>query len=90
MTHLDEIRARSESLDRNGPGIDHKDLNKAITLAKEDVPRLLAAVDAVLELAEQAENATLNSPARMFGGKPFPATIFADDLRRAITEAVGS
>lgn len=61
-----------------------------IAAARESVPRMIAALEAVLDecqSAVRAQEAPL-SP-RMHGGDPFPARIAAGDVIRAIEAALG-
>lgn len=54
--------------------------------AVHDLLRIPSALTAVLDLLDRAEKAANDSPARMFGGAPFPAVLDADVIRTAVTE----
>lgn len=64
----------------------HRDAHAA---SRMDVPALVAALRAVLDLIDDAEAAENGSPARTFEGHPFPATIYATRITDAIATALG-
>lgn len=69
---------------------DNQAANAAFAVAaRTDVPALVAALRAVLDLIAEEEAAASQSVARVFGGQPFPATVDVFDLRNAITTALG-
>lgn len=54
-----------------------------------DTIEVTAALTAVLGMVDRAEADASSGMARMFGGDPFPATVSAEGIRAAITDALG-
>ena len=63
-----------------------RDLQYSVIELAQRIDALAAALTAVLDLLDRAEKAANDSPARMFGGAPFPAVLDADAIRAAITD----
>lgn len=61
-----------------------------IAHAREDVPRLVAALKAVEARCDESEKASIRSFARTFDGSLFDAMLSTREIRAAIREALGS